>query len=156
MVNKFNINLLHVPQPMQRREKNVIKKLDRQCSIYTAHIKLLYCKYCSASYSCYLSVTYCVFGNNTISVANNNFAKLRRKYLSNRSARSKPIKIRVADLSSNRGAPVFRRSKEAQLCGLAVVLATLNWMLNLYFDVAHFPIMLLFNNLTLWFLPFSY
>ena len=36
------------------------------------------------------------------------FARLRRIYLSNRGARSKPIEIRVADISPNRGAPVFR------------------------------------------------
>ena len=59
------------------------------------------------------------------SVANKNFAKPRRKYLSNRGARSKPIEIRVADLSPNRGAPVFRGSKVAQLHNLAAVLATL-------------------------------
>ena len=66
--------------------------------------------------------------NQTASVANKNFAKPWRIYLSNRGARSKPIEIRVADISQNRGASVFRRfswSKVAQFRGLAVVLATL-------------------------------
>ena len=51
------------------------------------------------------------------SVANRNVAKPRRIYLSNRGAKSKPIEVREADISQNRGATVFRRfswSKQGQ------------------------------------------
>ena len=41
------------------------------------------------------------------SVANKKVAKPRRNFFSNRGARSKPIEIRVADFSPNRGTPVF-------------------------------------------------
>ena len=56
------------------------------------------------------------------SVANKNVAKPLRKYHSNRSARSKPIEVRVADISLW----VKTGSKVAQLRGLAAVLATLD------------------------------
>ena len=58
-------------------------------------------------------------------------AVLPTKNSPNRGARSKPIEIRVADFSSNRGAPIFQffvvktGSKVAQFRSLAAVLATL-------------------------------
>ena len=65
------------------------------------------------------------------SVANRNFAKPRRIYLSNRSVRSKPIEIRVIDFAKPRRTcfslffVVKTVSKVAQFRGLAAVLATL-------------------------------
>ena len=61
-------------------------------------------------------------------IANKNFVKPRRIYLSNRGARSKPIEICVADIRQTVAHPFFvvkTGSKVAQFRGLAMVLATL-------------------------------